>query len=157
MASRKTLSQAELSAFCEQIAMVIRAGLPIYYGISILRDESPDKETAALLNQIYEPMEGGSTLFDALSMTGVFPSYMLHMIRFGETAGRLEEVLVSLSNYYEREAEIRDSIKHAVTYPLIMTAMMLFVIFVMIAKVVPVFSQVYAELGQDLTLSLIHI
>lgn len=151
MSATKTLTQSELSAFCQQIAMVIRAGLPIYYGISILRDETPDKETAALLARIYEPMEKGSTLYLALQETGVFPSYMLHMIDFGETAGRLEEVLVSLSEYYEREAEIRDSIRHAVTYPLIMTVMMIAVIFVMITKVIPVFSQIYEELGTELT------
>lgn len=151
MSARKTLTQSELSAFCQQIAMVIRAGLPIYYGISILRDETPEKETAALLGKIYEPMENGSTLHDALKATGVFPPYMLHMVGFGETAGRLEEVLVSLSNYYDREAEIKSSVKHAVTYPLIMTVMMIFVIVVMIAKVIPVFSQIYAELGTELT------
>ncbi len=151
MSARKTLTQSELSMFCQQIAMVIRAGLPVYYGISILRDETPEKETAALLGQIYEPMENGSTLYEALRATGVFPAYMLHMVEFGETAGRLEEVLVSLSSYYDREAEIRNSIRHAVTYPLIMTVMMIFVIIAMITKVIPVFSQIYEELGTELS------
>ncbi len=151
MSARKPLSQSELGAFCQQLAMVVRSGLPVYYGISILRDETADKETAALLGEIYEPMEGGSTLYYALKKTGIFPSYMLHMIDFGETAGRLEEVLVSLSEYYEREAEIRDSIRHAVTYPVIMTIMMVCVILIMVTKVLPVFSRIYEELGTELT------
>lgn len=148
---KKQLSQLEIATFCQQIAMVIKAGLPTYYGISILRDEAPDEQTAALLGQIYEPMESGGTLHEALKATGVFPHYMLHMIELGETTGRLEEVLLSLSSYYEREAQIRDGIKNAVTYPLIMTFMMIAVILVMIAKVIPVFSQVYEELGSELT------
>ena len=56
------------------------------------------------------------------------------MIQVGERTGRLEEVLDSLVVYYDREAQIRDGIKQAVTYPLIMSGMMLAVIFVMIPK-----------------------
>ena len=73
------------------------------------------------------------------------------MIELGEATGRLEEVLNSLSKYYEREAEIRNGIQKSITYPLIMTVMMIAVILVLIAKVLPVFSQIYAELGSDLT------
>lgn len=160
MTKRNPLTQAEISAFCQQIVMVIRAGLPTYYGVSILRDEAPDEQTAALLSRIYEPMENGASLYEALRSTGVFPSYMLHMIHLGETTGRLEEVLVSLDRYYDREAQIRDNIKSAATYPLIMTFLMIAVILVLIAKVVPVFSKVYAELGSELTgtaRTLLHI
>lgn len=147
----KQLSESEISAFCQQIAMVVKAGLPTYYGISLLKDEATDEETAALLAQIYEPMENGGMLHEALRATGVFPDYMVHMIELGETTGRLEEVLTSLSTYYTREAEIRNGIRSAVTYPLILTCMMVVVIIVMVAKVLPVFSQIYAELGSELT------
>jgi type IV pilus assembly protein PilC len=73
------------------------------------------------------------------------------MIELGEKTGRLEDVLLSLADYYERESQIRASIKSAVTYPLIMTVMMLAVMMVMITKVVPVFSHIYEELGSELT------
>jgi type IV pilus assembly protein PilC len=148
---KKQLSQPEIAAFCRQIAMVIQSGLPTYYGVSILRDEAVDEQTAALLDEIYRPMEDGGTLHQALKATGIFPTYMIHMIELGETTGRLEDVLLSLADYYEREAEIRASIKHAVTYPLIMTFMMIAVILVIVAKVIPVFSSIYETLGSELT------
>jgi type IV pilus assembly protein PilC len=151
MKKKKSLNQLELSAFCQQIAMIIEAGLPTYYGISILRDDAPDAETKALLSKIYEPMESGGSLHDALKATGVFPDYMVHMIDLGEQTGRLEEVLKSLTTYYEREASIRAGIKHAVAYPLVMTFMMIIVLIVLISKVLPVFSQIYTELGSGLT------
>lgn len=151
MKKKHLLSNAEIAAFCQQIAMVVNAGLPTYYGISILLDDAPDEETRALLEQIYLPMEKGSTLFFALKETNVFPDYMIHMIELGETTGRLEEVLLSLSKYYEREASLKKAIKNAVSYPLIMTTMMLVVIVVLIAKVLPVFAQIYQELGSELT------
>ena len=147
----KYLSNTELSAFCEQLSLVITAGLPTYYGVSILSDEAPDAETHALLEKIYKPMALGQPLHVSLKEAGVFPPYMLHMIQLGAETGRLEEVLKSLSAYYEREEEIRSGIKSAVTYPLVLTGLMLVVILVMTTKVLPVFSQIYTELGSELT------
>ena len=146
----KILSESEISAFCQQVGMVVKAGLPTYYGISILRDEASDEFTREFLSTIYEPMEKGVTLGEALGNTNAFPAYMVDMIRLGEETGRLEEVLDSLSSYYEREAAIKAGIRHAVTYPLIMTVMMLVVIVVIITQVVPVFSQIYEQLGSSL-------
>ena len=96
-------------------------------------------------------MELGATLHSALKDTGYFPKYMINMIQLGEETGRLEEVLNSLSKYYDREDEIASGIKSAVAYPLVLSAVMIAVIVVMIAKVLPVFSQIYAELGSELT------
>lgn len=147
----KLLSEVEISAFCQQICMIIKAGLPTYYGISILRNEAADEYTKEFLNKLYEPMEKGSTLGAALAETNVFPEYMVDMIQLGEETGRLEEVLDALAVYYQREADIKASIRHAVTYPLIMSLMMLVVIVVIITQVVPVFTHIYEELGSGLT------
>lgn len=73
------------------------------------------------------------------------------MIRLGEESGNLDVVMLSLSNYYEREETISDSIRGAITYPLVMIAMMLLVIFVLITKVLPIFNQVFIQLGSELT------
>ncbi len=148
---KNLLTEAEISSFCQQINMVIKAGLPTYYGISIIRDETTDESTRELLTSIYEPMEKGATLYESINATGVFPDYMLQMVHIGEQTGRLEDVLDSLTVYYQREAQIKEGIKHAVTYPLIMSVMMLAVIIVIITNVVPIFADVYAELGGGVT------
>lgn len=148
---KKLLSENEIAAFCQQVGMIVKAGLPTYYGILILRDEASDEYTKTFLNEIYVPMEKGVTLGNAIADTGMFPEYMVDMVRLGEETGRLEEVLDSLATYYEREADIKASIRHAVTYPLIMTIMMLVVIVVIITQVVPVFSQIYEQLGSGLS------
>ena len=70
-------------------------------------------------------MELGATLHSALKDTGYFPKYMINMIQLGEETGRLEEVLNSLSKYYNREDEIASGIKSAVTYPLVLSAVMI--------------------------------
>ncbi len=148
---KRKLNETELSAFCRQISMVISAGLPIYYGISILMEDSEDEETKALFQEIYTPMEAGANLYRALEDCGVFPAYMIQMIQLGEETGRLEHVLNSLSDYYDREAEIKSGIRHAAIYPLIMTILMIVVIVVLMTKVLPIFSQIYEELGSELT------
>ena len=66
MARQNYLSNAEISAFCAQLSMVLNAGMPTYYGISILCDEAPDEATRVLLEKIYKPMEQGVSLYGAL-------------------------------------------------------------------------------------------
>lgn len=145
------LSNTEISAFCQQIALILNAGLPTYYGVSILCDEAPDEQTRKLLTEIYEPLELGGTLYNALAQTNAFPPYMLHMVQLGEETGRLEAVLRALSTYYEREDMIRANVKGAITYPIVLTIMMLSVVIIMITKILPVFSNIYKELGSELT------
>ena len=146
------MSNAELSAFCQQISLIIAAGLPTYYGVSILCDEAPDKQTHDLLEQIYKPMELGATLHSALKDTGYFPKYMINMIQLGEETGRLEEVLNSLSKYYDREDEIASGIKSAVAYPLVLSAVMIAVIVVMIGQgFTCILTEYMPKLGSELT------
>ena len=144
--AKNSLSDAEVSVFCQQIGMIIKAGLPIHYGISILRDEANDAKSKTLYESIYKPISQGVTLSTALSDKQYFPPYVVWMIRLGEQTGRLEEVLDSLSAYYERESNIRASIRHALVYPITMTSLMVLVLLIILSRVVPVFSSVYKEL-----------
>ncbi len=149
--NNKLLGDAEISIFCHQMSMVVRAGLPIHYGIAVLRDEALDDKLSALYNTVYAPMEQGASLYAAIAATGAFPAYMVQMVHLGEETGRLEEVLDSLTSYYEREAEIRVSIRHALIYPIIMTFLMIIVLGLVLTQIVPVFSRIYEELIGELT------
>jgi type IV pilus assembly protein PilC len=73
------------------------------------------------------------------------------MIALGEESGNLDDCMISLSDYYEKEETIHESIKSAVTYPMIMIVMMVVVILVLIGKVMPIFEQVFEELGSEIT------
>ena len=148
---QQMLGNLEIAAFCDQLSMIVSAGIPIYEGISILQEDAPEEDTAEILSVISNSLDHGNSFCDALKETNVFPKYVLDMIEIGELSGKLEEVLNALTEYYKREESIQNSIKNAVTYPLLMIAMMLAVILVLIAKVLPVFHQIYMELGSDLT------
>ncbi len=149
--SKKMLDFSELNIFCEQIAMVLKAGISVYEGICILEEESVAKEDKAFYQSMIDVMDEGIAFPDALELTEVFPNYMISMIRIGEVSGRLDIVLEKLGAYYAHEKLLKDSIRYAVSYPLMMMIMMGAVILVLVAKVLPIFNSVFAELGSELT------
>ncbi len=145
------LSNMEVSAFCSQMAMILHSGIFVMEGISIMLEDTRDSEERALLEQVDKALQETGILHEALRKTGAFPEYMLQMIRIGEETGKLDEVLSALSTYYDREASIAQTIKNAVTYPLIMVFMMLLVILVLVTKVMPIFDQIFQQLGNEMT------
>ncbi|WP_343209940.1 type II secretion system F family protein [Anaerolentibacter hominis] len=146
----KKLSNSELSSFFDQMSVILHAGIPVIEGILLLQEDMGG-EGKQILNDIYQVLDETGSFHEALSGTGVFPEYALNLIRIGEQTGRLEEVLASLSSYYQKEEEIRRGVKNALSYPLIMVIMMLGVISVLVIKVMPVFNDVLVQLGSEMT------
>lgn len=150
MNKQKVLSHAEVASFCRQTAMIIKAGITPAEGMNILMNDTADKDGKALLEQISLSCRRGNSFHMALEETGLFPSYVIKLIALGEESGNTDDVLTSLADYYDREEAIADSIKSAVTYPLIMIVMMFLVILVLIVKVLPIFRQVFVQLGTEM-------
>ena len=148
MKKQKMLSNSEIASFCKQTAWILKAGITPAEGMEILINDTISKE---LLQQIRMICNKGNHFYTALEETGVFPQYVVKLTALGEESGNLDVVLMSLAEYYEREETITDSIRSAVTYPLIMIAMMFFVIIILIVKVLPIFKQVFVQLGTEMT------
>lgn len=149
---KKTLlTNSELANFTSQMALILQAGISPYEGISIMVEDSDNDKTKQFLSSIEELLNQGETLYTSLQQTNAFPAYALHMIQIGELSGRLEEVMRSLSIHYQRQYENNKSIKSAVSYPLIMIVMMFVVILVLITKVLPIFNQVFEQLGTSIS------
>lgn len=151
MKKTRLLSNAEIASFCRQTAMIIKAGITPAEGMNILKNDTADSEGKELLEQISLSCRKGNPFFMALEETGVFPDYVIKLIALGEESGNTDNVFTSLAQYYEREENISESIKSAVTYPFIMIAMMFLVILVLIVKVLPIFKQVFAQLGTQMS------
>lgn len=147
---QKNLSNIEVSSFCEQMAMILKSGISALEGISILKEDARPGDEQELLSAVYDTMQETGLLYPALVEAGVFPDYMLRMVEIGEETGTLDEVIDSLSGHYAREDAIAQSIKSALTYPLIMIGMMLLVIIILITQVMPVFYQVFRQLGREM-------
>lgn len=145
------LSNAELAAFFSQMAMIQHSGIPAVEGVTMMEEDAADEATKALLASIHQVIDETGSLHPALEASGVFPSYALNMIRIGELSGNLDEVMSSLSDYYEREDIIHKEIRSAVTYPLVMVGIMVAIVAILLVRVMPVFQQVYRQLGSDMT------
>lgn len=147
----KPLSIHEISTFSSQMGMMISAGITVDEALRLLATDAETEEGKALITGIYETLEDGNTLYQSMASSGLFPKYVLDMVNIGEQTGNLDNVFSSLADYYDREEAISEGIKQAVTYPFIMIAMMLCVIIILIVKVLPIFQQVYEQLGTSMT------
>ena len=150
-AAAKALSNTELSAFCGQMALILKSGISATEGIDTMLEDTEDPEEQAILNQIRDQLFETNSLYESLKATGLYPGYLLQMVRIGEETGTLDEVLDGLSRHYEREEAIARTIRNSITFPAIMAVMMLIVIFVLLVRVMPVFNQVYRQLGTEMT------
>lgn len=148
---QEALSNLEAAAFCEQMAMVLKAGISVTEGISIMREDAQSPAEKELLGGIYEKMQETGTISSALRESGVFPGYLCKMTQIGEETGTLDDVLSSLERYYERQEGVSRSIRSALTYPLVMIGMMALVIVVLLTRVMPVFQQVFRQLGMEMS------
>lgn len=145
------LNNQELSTFASQMGMMLSAGITIEEALRLLEQDTESLEGKVVIHDIYDVLETGKSLYISMKESGHFPKYVLDMVNIGEQTGKLDTVFSSLADYYEREEAIAEGIKQAITYPFVMIIMMLCVIIVLIAKVMPVFQQVYEQLGTTMT------
>jgi type IV pilus assembly protein PilC len=151
MSKQRKLSNEEIASFFNQSALLFQAGFTPRDAMSILYNDCKNDDGKAIIKQILDSCSIGEPFNKALANTEMFPQYVLSMIALGEESGNLDDCMISLSDYYEKEENIHESIKSAVTYPMIMIVMMIVVILVLIGKVMPIFEQVFEELGSEIT------
>jgi general secretion pathway protein F len=149
------LSQKDIGLLTGELATLLESGLPLDKSLSILIDLTDDNERLSkLIAKVLEKVKGGSSLADALEkQTGVFSKFYLNMLRAGEAGGNLGEVLARLSEYLERSRELKDTVSTALIYPAILLTMSLASLFVMLAFVVPQFTEMFESAGKALPVS----
>ncbi|MDD6615559.1 MAG: type II secretion system F family protein [Lachnospiraceae bacterium] len=148
---KQKFTNEDLSIFCSQLSMILHSGISVLEGISILYEDAPEGGEKQILETVNTVLMETGELAPALRDSGAFPEYMIHMVEIGERSGTLDEVMDSLGDHYEREDAISRTIHDALIYPLIMIFMLLSVLAVLIVQVMPVFQQVFQQLGMELS------
>ena len=98
--SLKILTNEETAFFCEQLAMILEAGIPVADGLEVFAEDSGDKRFREISNILSEHMNSDdSALFTAMGKAGIFPGYAVKMVKIGSVTGRLEDTLNGLSDY----------------------------------------------------------
>lgn len=134
-----------------RLAIFLHSGVNIDTGLSIIAEEETDPDYVALLGEMSQQMENGSTFADALSSSGCFSSHIIGTVQAAEQVGRTEETLTSLAQYYENRDRLSQNLRNALIYPSILLFVMLIIIVVLLSKVLPVFDEVYASFGGSLS------
>ena len=142
------LSNEEISSLCLELSMLLRAGVNTGDALSLLSEE---RDWDGLLSGAARKVDEGQPLSEVLRDTGAFPVYVCGLVEVGERTGRTEEALAALSRYYEDRVRMGRRVRSALLYPAVMLALMLVVIGVLLVQVLPIFDDVYASLGGQLT------
>jgi len=143
----------QVAIFCRQFATMVNSGLPILRALSILADQTESKELAKVLVQARTDVEQGSSLSGAMGKhPKAFNNTFIAMVKAGETGGVLDDVLLQLADQIEKEVSLRRQIKSAMTYPVVVVALVVLIMSAMLLFIVPQFETIYASLDSKLPL-----
>jgi general secretion pathway protein F len=145
------VSAAEVSVLTRQLATLLTAGLPLVDSLAALGEQVERTTVKRVIAAVRERIREGAAFADALAAHPVvFSSLYVNMVRVGEASGTLDRVLLSLAEFLERQARLRNTVTAALTYPLLMLAVSVLILVFLVAFVVPKVTVVFADLHQAL-------
>lgn len=150
---KKKVKIKEITVFSRQFATMINSGPSLTKALHILAEQTENPAFSEVISQVQKDVEAGQTLSEALAKhPRVFSNLFINMVKAGETGGVLDDVLLRVADHYEKDIAIKSKIKSAMTYPIAMFIMSMLIVFAMITFVVPVFVNMFSQLGGDLPL-----
>lgn len=148
---KSKLNNLEIADLCREISILMHAGIGLCDGLALMAEEEKNTTVKKLLQEMELQARQGSPLHEILAQQGSFPSYLVGLVGVGERVGRLEEALGALACYYQQREQMNRQVRSALTYPAVLLVLMMAVILILLTKVLPVFDEVYASLGGQLT------
>ncbi|MDO4872225.1 MAG: type II secretion system F family protein [bacterium] len=137
--------------FTRQFATLVNAGLPLAQGLRTVSEQTENKKMRSVIDDILASVEAGSNLVDSFSKhPEVFDKVYLALIGAGEISGTLDESLRRIAAQQEKDAAMMSKIRGAMTYPLIVLAVIMLVVAYMMIAVVPQVEQLYKDLGEEI-------
>ena len=148
------VNQADVLALTSELAIMLRAGLPLASALRVLIDMSHKPSASALLHQVLDDVKGGAPLSRALARERqLFGDFYLNMIRSGEASGQLAAVLARLVEHMERVRALRESVVSAMIYPAILLVVAIVSLLAMLGFVVPQFEKLFTDMGDALPMA----
>ena len=147
------ISQKQITLLTRELASLLESGLTLDRSLQILLDLTNEPPLHHLLSSLQDKMRGGATFSTALEEQGnLFSRLYINMVRAGEAGGAMQAVMQRLADYLDRSAELRESIKSALIYPLILVAVAGLSVALLLVFVVPQFAQMFEDMGKALPL-----
>jgi len=144
----------EMAVITRQMATLLGAGLPLLEVLAALGDQVEKRSLKWTIAQVRERAKEGSSLADAMAMhPRVFSPVYIQMIRVGEATGTLDQILLYLAQFLERQGQLRNRVLSAMAYPILMLLVSLLVLVFLLNFVVPRVLSVFTEMNQALPLA----
>lgn len=141
----------EITIFSRQLASLLKAGVPILRGLGIIAEQSANPRFRKLMESIQDKIRNGETLSATLAgYPKLFPPIYLAMVRTGEGGGTLQETLLRVSDYRQRQEEIWSRVRSALAYPILMALTGIGTVLFMFTFVIPKLSGLFTSLGSNL-------
>lgn len=141
----------ELAVYSRQLSVLIDAELPLIQGLTILAEQTKNKYFKQVIKDIRSDVEAGSTLNQAKKkFPRVFDDLYCNLVASGEQSGSLDIMLRRLSEFLEKIVRLRSQVKQAMIYPTAIIIFAVLVVIFMLWKVIPVFANIFVELGATL-------
>ncbi|HOK88950.1 MAG TPA: type II secretion system F family protein [Candidatus Hydrogenedentes bacterium] len=145
------ISQRDIALMTRQLAVLLKAGMPLVQALDALMEQTSRARLRAILFDVRDKVNSGRGLGDALSEhPKVFSVLYTNMVRAGEASGALEQVLVRLADIMERQARLRAQILSALAYPAFMALFAVAIIVFMMTVIIPRITRLFERQGQDL-------
>jgi type IV pilus assembly protein PilC len=147
----KRVKLKDLAVMSRQFATMINSGLSMLRSLTILAEQTENKELARILGEVGKDVETGASLSSSLAKhPDAFPPLMVNMCRAGEVGGFLDQVLLQIAANYEAEVKLRGKVKSAMTYPVVVLVMAVLAVVGMLLFIVPTFAEMFETLGGEL-------
>ena len=148
-----SVKRNDLLLLCENISMMLRAGLSLKESIKLVEEVTSKALLKKTLGEIVKELEKGKSFSAVLQQyPDIFPIFFRTMIKFAEISGNLKEIFEHLIRYYKFDIKIRKKIANTLFYPCLLLVMCFAVIIVMSVVIVPSFEQIFRQMKVELPL-----
>lgn len=150
---KSRIKPKQLMYLSRQLAAFVQAGIPILDAIRELGNDSDNRAMKRVLTEIGEDLRAGMTMHASFSKHPKdFPPFYLGILGAAELTGRLDTILLQLSDYLDRDIEAKRKLRSALTYPAVVLVMAIGTIAVLTTFVLPAFAELFSSLGAELPL-----
>jgi len=150
---RPRIKTKDIVFFCKQFGVMLEAGISIGGALNILGQQSENLTLQKVVREIDKDVQQGSNLSDAMAKHEDFPDLLISMVKSGEATGNMDDVMNKMSDHYEKQMELRRTIKKAMTYPILVMITIAIVIPILMIFVIPGFVEMFDDTGIDLPLA----
>ena len=146
--------KVEIAAFTRQMSTLLRSGIPLADALGALVEQVTNVRFKAPLSEVRTAVNEGSSLADSLAKhPKLFDELYVSMVRAGEVAGNLDEVLTRLADFQEGSQKLKSKIQGAMIYPLVMVVVGVGIMAVLMIKVIPEITSMFTQQGKTLPLN----